>query len=261
NVNLTAGVRRDHYSDFGDTTNPRVGIVWGFRENADLKLLYGKAFRAPNFVELYNRNNPVNVGNIDVKPEKISTYEASLGFKPAKSFTVDLNYFYSEIKDLIVWNSQSPALHVNAGEADIDGVELVLTGQYTSENYWKLSYTYQDPRDSMTDERLPYVPIHRASGSLNHGLTKYLNIHTDVLWTGERSRPAGDTRDDIAAYTTVDLALTLKNFYKTLEIQGTVHNLFDEKYEDPDTSGASQLVPGDFPRDGISGIITASYKF
>jgi len=261
NLNLTAGLRHDHYSDFGDTTNPRVGIVWGFWEKADLKLLYGRAFRAPNFIELYNRNNPVNVGSTDVKPEKITTYEASLGFKPARSFTVDVNYFYSDIKDLIVWNSQSPAVHVNAGEAEVDGIELVVTGQYTSDNYWKLSYTWQDPEDSATGERLPYVPLNRASANINYGLTKHLNVHTDVLWTGERSRPTGDTRGPAASYTTVDLALILKNFYETLEIQGAVHNLFDENYEDPDTSGASQLIPGDFPREGISGMITASYKF
>ncbi|RJR19246.1 MAG: TonB-dependent receptor [Nitrospiraceae bacterium] len=261
NLNLTAGLRHDHYSDFGDTTNPRVGIVWGFWEKADLKLLYGKAFRAPNFVELYNRNNPVNVGNTDLKPEMITTYEASIGFKPARPFTVDLNYFYSDIQDLIIWNSQSPAVHVNAGEAKVNGIELVMTGKYTSENYWKLSYTYQDPEDSATGERLPYVPLHRASANINYGLTKYLNVHTDVLWTGERSRPEGDTRDPVASYTTVDLALILKNFYRTLEIQGTVHNLFDEDYEDPDTSGDKQYITGDFPREGISGMISVSYKF
>ena len=262
NLNITAGIRHDNYSDIGDTTNPRVGLVWSFLDNTDLKLLYGQAFRAPTFVELYIRNNPVNVGNPDLKPEKIKTYEAGLSARFTKSFTADLNYFFNEIEDLIIWDTTtSPALHVNAGEAEIDGVELVVTGQYTSDNYWKLSYTYQDPEDSITGERLPYVPLHRALGSLNYGLTKYLNIHTDVLWTGERSRPAGDTRDDVSSYTTVDLALTLKNFYKTLEIQGTVHNLFDEEYEDPDTSGAAQLIPGDFPREGISGLLSVSYKF
>jgi iron complex outermembrane receptor protein len=262
NLNLTAGIRYDHYSDFGDTTNPRVGVVWGFMENADLKLLYGQAFRAPNFVELYNQNNPVNQGNPDLDPETIKTYEASLGLRLAHSFSVDMNYFYNKIEDIIVWDTTtSPALHVNAGEAEVQGIELVLTGQYTQDNYWKVSYTYQDPKDSATDERLPYVPLHRAGASINYGLTKHLNIHTDILWTDERSRPAGDTRDDVDSYTTVDLALTLKNFYRTLEIQGTVHNLFDENYKDPDTSGASQLVPDDFPREGTSVMLSVSYKF
>src|SRR6185369_7611313 len=134
-------------------------------------------------------------------------------------------------------------------------------GAYGSDIYWKLTYAYQDPRDAMTDQRLPFVPSHRASGSVNYALTRYLNLHTDVLWTGPRPRPIGDSRPEMPAYTTVDLAVTLKNFYKTLEIQATVRNLFDEHYSDPDTSGPLNKVPGDFPREGISGFVTASYKF
>ncbi len=262
NLNLTAGIRHDHYSDFGDTTNPRVGIVWDFMENANLKMLYGQAFRAPNFIELYNRNNPVNVGNPDLNPERIKTYEAGLGITLTQSLKANINYFYSDIEDLIIWDtSTSPALHVNEGKAEVDGIELVFTGQYTPNNYWKLAYTYQDPKDPDTNQRLAYVPLHRATASINYGLTKYLNIHTDILWTGERSRPSGDTREPAADYTTVDLALTMKNVYKSLEIQGTIHNLFNEKYEDPDRSGAAQLVPNDYPREGISAMLNVSYKF
>ena len=62
-------------------------------------------------------------------------------------------------------------------------------------------------------------------------------------------------------YTTVDLALIAKNIYKNLEIKGSVHNLLDKRYRDPDTSGASKLMPNDFPREGISTLISVSYKF
>ncbi len=261
-LSLTAGVRHDNYSDFGGTTNPKIGAVWGFRENASLKILYGQAFRAPNFVEMYNRNNPVNIGNKDLDPEKISTFETGLGLRLAKSFSVDLTYFNSKVEDIIVWDTtSSPALHVNGGKADIEGMEFMLTDQYSTDDYWKLSYTWQDPRDGDTDEKLPYVPSHLASGIINYGLTKHLNLHTDILWTGERPRSSGDTRDDMAPYTTVDLAVTAKNFYKTLQIQGTIHNLLDERFKDPDTSGAQMLAPDDFPREGISGLLTVSYKF
>ena len=40
--NLTAGVRYDDYSDFGDTTNPRVALVWNMSQNLTSKLLYGR---------------------------------------------------------------------------------------------------------------------------------------------------------------------------------------------------------------------------
>jgi iron complex outermembrane receptor protein len=50
--NLTAGLRHDHYSDFGGTTNPRLAVVWDTAYNLTTKLMFGRAFRAPSFVEL-----------------------------------------------------------------------------------------------------------------------------------------------------------------------------------------------------------------
>lgn len=271
-VNLTAGVRYDHYSDFGDTINPRAGLVWSFLENADLKLLYGKAFRAPNFQELYNINNPAIVGNPDLKPERIETYEAGLAWRISRSFATDVNYFFSTIKDQIGWvpstTPGAPAVNANLNKTETQGVEIGVNGAYGADLYWKLNYAYQDPRNADTDKRLPYVPSQRASGSVNYALTKYLNLHSDLLWTGPRPRDTGDNRSDMPSYATLDLAVTLKNFYKTLEIQATVRNLFDKHYKDPDTSGGAvnvagtgPNVPGDFPREGISGFVTVMYKF
>jgi len=264
-INLTAGVRYDHYSDFGDTLNPRVGLVWSFLENADLKLLYGQAFRAPNFQELYNINNPVVVGNPNLKPEKIETVEAGLGYRLNRYLGLELNYFYSAIDDLIGWKPSTtpgqPAVNANTGTSETQGIELGLNGSIGNELSWKANYAWQDPRDADSGRRLPYVPSHRAGASLNYAPVKYVNLHTDLLWTGPRPRSAGDTRREVPDYTTVDLALTLKNFFETLEIQATVRNLFDKRYKDPDTSGAAKLIPGDYPREGISAFVTASYRF
>lgn len=268
-VNLTAGVRNDHYNDFGNTVNPRAGLVWSFLENANLKLLYGKAFRAPNFQELYDINNPVVVGNPDLKPERIETYETGLAWRLNRSFAANLNYFYSMIDDQIGWDtSTTPFTNANIGSSETQGVELGLNGVYSADLNWKLSYIWQDPRNADTDERLPYVPSQRASGSVNYAMSQYVNLHTDVLWTGPRPRDIGDSRPEVPDYTTVDLAVTFRNFYKTLEIQATVRNIFDASYRDPDTSGGSvnlagtgPKVPYDFPREGISGFLTVSYRF
>ncbi len=124
-----------------------------------------------------------------------------------------------------------------------------------------MSYTYKEPKDSDTKKRLPDVPSQRATASLNYGLSKYLISHIDVVWTGSRPRASGDTRGNTPSYTTVDLNLIAKNIYKNLEIKGSVHNLFDKRYRDPDTSGSSKLILNDFPREGISALISISYKF
>lgn len=278
-VNLTTGLRYDHYSDFGSTVNPRIGLVWSFLENADLKILYGQAFRAPNFQELYNINNPAQLGNSKLKPERIETFETGLAWRLNRYFAANLNYFYSTIDNQIdidptatttttittgtttTTTTTTTPTYANLRKSKTQGIELGLNGAYGQNLYWKVNYAFQDPRDANTERKLAYVPSHRASGSINYAPVKYVNLHTDVLWTGPRPRDNGDNRPEMPAYTTVDLAVTLKNFYKTLEIQGTVRNLFDEHYKDPDTSGALNKVPGDFPREGISGFVTASYRF
>jgi iron complex outermembrane receptor protein len=261
NLNLTAGVRHDHYDDFGGTTNPRLGVVWNFLKDADFKLLYGQAFRAPSFVELYNDGNPTVIGNPNLQPEEIKTYEAALEYRLKNSHGIGLTYFHNDIDNLITRDTATPAHYINKGGAKVEGIEVGLWGKYSADNYWKLSYTYQNPKDADTDARLPDVPSQRASLSVNYGFTKYLSGHTDILWTGGRPRIANDPRPDSSSYTTVDLTLIAKNFYKTLEIRGMIHNLFDERYTDPDTTGAAQLIPGDYPREGISAMIEVGYKF
>jgi iron complex outermembrane receptor protein len=266
-VNLTAGVRYDRYSDFGDTVNPRAALVWSFLENADLKLLYGQAFRAPNFQELYDINNPIVVGNPDLKPERIKSYEAGLAWRLNRYFAANLNYFFSAIDDQIGWDTATtPAVNANIGNSKTQGVEMGINGDYGAGIRWRAAYAWQDPRDANTDRRLPYVPSHRASGTVDFDVTNYLSLHGDLLWTGTRGRGPGDDRPRMPAYATVDLAATLKNVFETLEIQAAVRNLFDRRYKDPDTSGGNvnlagtgPKVPGDFPREGISFFMTASY--
>jgi iron complex outermembrane receptor protein len=268
-VNLTAGVRYDHYSDFGNTVNPRAALVWSFLENAELKLLYGQAFRAPNFQELYNINNPVVAGNPDLKPERIKTWEAGASWRLNRFLAANLNYFYSKIKDQIGWDTATtPAINANIGNSRTQGVEAGIGGNWDTDVSWKAAYAWQDPRDSDTGLRLPYVPSQRASGSVNYGLTKFANLHGELLWTGTRPRGPGDDRPKMPAYATFDLAATFKNFYRTLELQATIRNLFDRRYRDPDTSGGNvnlagtgPKVPGDFPREGRSAFVTASCGF
>lgn len=260
-VNLTAGVRYDHYSDFGDTVNPRAGLVWNIIDPLDLKLLYGRAFRAPSFAELYARNSPVLLGNPSLEPETITTFEAGIIWRPVRFVDVNLGYFHSAIDDQIVRDSTTmPAHYANAGKSTTQGVEIGLSGIALRTLQWKATYSYQVPRNALTDQRLPFVPSHRATASLNYAFVPHLNLHSDLIWTGPRPRAQGETRPAMPAYATVDVAVTARELFKTLELQLAVHNLFDEHFKDPDTSGPANNIPGDFPREGISVMANALFR-
>ena len=260
-LQLTTGVRYDHYSDFGDTVNPRAGVVWEINEQAELKLLYGHAFRAPNFKELYDQNNSFSIGNPTLKPEKIDTYEAGFGYGFEK-VKLNLGYFFSKIDNMIDRDTTvTPTRYRNKGKAEIHGLEAGVAAAVSSETLLRLGYLHQDTRDTINNRPLAWVPNDRVTASLDQELGRYLHARADVVWTGSRPRPVGDIRSESAPSTTVDLTLVARNFIHNLELTGTVRNLFDERQSDPDTSGALNKIPGDLPKEGISGFVSVMYKF
>lgn len=104
NLNLTLGLRYDDYSDFGSSLNPRIGINYKIAKNLRLKGLYGKAFRAPTFQELYDNSTIGNQygikGNDTLRPETIQTSELGLEFKMSK-LILKYNVFYIDNQNLI----------------------------------------------------------------------------------------------------------------------------------------------------------------
>lgn len=260
-VALTVGLRHDHYSDFGESTNPRAAIVWKFLKGWDLKLLYGEAFRAPSFEELYNMNNPAVLGNNKLTPERMKTYEASLGYTNNSNTKARISYFNNTFDDKIQLISQSTPgtfMFENTGGAKVYGIEAEVKQEFAKDTYFYANYTYQEPKDKDTDKRLPDVPIQKGNIGANIGLTKYLNANSNIFISVERPRAEGDTRNAVPAYALVDLTLIAKDFYRNIEVRGSVHNLLDKRYADPAPTGTIQ---DDFPREGISFMLEALYKY
>lgn len=51
-LTLSLSARYDHYSDFGSTTNPKVGLTWEPVDGMTLRGSYGRSFRAPGLRDL-----------------------------------------------------------------------------------------------------------------------------------------------------------------------------------------------------------------
>ena len=64
-LEATLAVRNDNYSDFGNTTNPKVTLKWTPVEQVLLRGSYNTGFRAPSFFQLYGAQGDSPVpGNI-----------------------------------------------------------------------------------------------------------------------------------------------------------------------------------------------------
>ena len=176
-VEGTFGVRYDHYSDFGDSTNPRIGVVWNFIEKGQLKFLYGSAFRAPNFIELYNANNPVSSGNEDLSAEEIDTYEVSAAYRFNDYLHADISFFRNNIRNLIgASGSGATGRFQNEGKAQVDGIETELKFNLGTLGYGYLNHTYQDAENPDTGECLRFVAMNKGNLGINISPVSYTHL-------------------------------------------------------------------------------------
>ena len=258
-MDLTLGVRHDQITRFGGTTNPRVGLIWRFIEDAHLKLLFATSFRTPNFQEMFLVNNAQKEGNPNLDPEKINTYEIGLGYNFTRRIRGNINYFYNRIRERIVLDTaQSPDKFVNSGGARALGVEAELKADFGNDNYVFANYTFQKAVETRNRNRLPDVPVHSGNIGINAGFWKYANANLNTLFIGPRPREFGDPRHDLSSYDLVNLTLIGKNFMDNLEIKGSVFNLFDKSYKD---SAPQDTVPTDYPQAGRSFIVELRFQF
>jgi len=252
---LTTGVRFDNYSDFGRTTNPRIALVWSATDSLDIKLLYGRAFRAPTFLEMYEKNNAVAVGNPNLKPEIMQTFEGGIAWKINHNYKLNANLFYNRFSNRIV--RQFPQ-STNQGGAKIWGVETEFKADWQEHLYAYINYSYQKSKDSQTQQAMADVPQHRIRVGANVALfDDYLNINSSLRWDGKRPRAVGDPRTDTSSYSVIDLALSSEKLLDGLNLSLKAHNLLDSKVYDP----APTNVSNGFPRPGRELMAEAEYTY
>jgi outer membrane receptor protein involved in Fe transport len=260
NLSLTAGLRYDHYDDVGDSTNPRIGLVWEMLKDVDLKLLYGEAFRIPTFDELYSINNPASVGNPDLEPEEMTTYEISLGYNPNKGSGVTATGFYNKFTDkidLVPTGIPGMLEFQNTDDATIYGLELEAKHRFKDVELYG-NYFWNHPESDVTGEPLPDVPSYRWNLGLNFWTADWGKGNLHVLHVGDRPRAEGDLRDDLDAYTTVNVNFIVMNFFETMELRASLFNLFDEDYSYP---APPFTLANDYPAPGRSIFLEVRYTF
>ena len=98
---------------------------------------------------------------------------------------------------------------------------------------------------------------HKGNFGVNVHYWKCINTNLNTFVSGRRSGEGGDTRDDLPAYALPNLSALGKDFFKTMEIQGTVYNLLGKDYSDP----WPVSIPEDLPRPGRTFFIGLSYQF
>lgn len=238
---FTFGLRYDHYSGFGDSLNPRLALVWATDYDLTTKLMYGRAFRAPSNSELYAVNNPSLIGNPELDPEAIDTYELAFDYRPSPALQGKLNLFSYRTHDLIdLVNTIDGFVATNAGKQKGYGFEAevsyeVMTRLSLAANVAMHSAKKRIEESGvvMSDQEVPDAAGRTATVLADWEFAGGWHLVPQLNWVGDRERPENDTRDAVDDYATVDLSLTADNLAGWLDLSVGVRNLFDEERWEP----------------------------
>lgn len=264
---LTTGIRHDDYSDVEGTTNPRLALVWTPVPTLTTKLLYGEAFRPPASFELYARNNPVALGNAELKPEELKSLELALSWEPVSSLVWNINLYQFRISDFIDFVNDPGSdtfTAQNTGRIKGRGIETELRHQISEQLQFLVNYSHQRTRDQDTDAPLGLTPNSDASMKLTWQPGERWLVTPQLVWLGSTRRPAGDARSPLDGYTTFDITIRHQiNQHASLSL--VTRNLFDadvrEASRGPEGSQTTAAIPDDLPQAGRSLTLQATSRW
>jgi outer membrane receptor for ferrienterochelin and colicins len=233
-LTLDAGVRYDHYSTFGGTANPRLGLIYHLFHPTTLKLLYGRAFRAPEPFELTPNFGAFYDDDVKLKPETIRSEEVIVeqGIGPHCTLTGSL--FRNDIDDLISVEtnaSDGQLIYRNSGDTVAKGIAIEFAGRTTRGLEGRLSYGFTHAVGSQPEPVLANSPQHLGKLNLSYPVVQQrLFASVDAQYTSSVQTLAGNTLNGFSVFNVTLLGHTLG---KHLDLSTSVYNIFGKKYFNP----------------------------
>ncbi len=271
-MELTGGARFDQHNFFGGFASPRAGVLLLPSDRARVKVLYGRAFRAPTVRELSvlvgledDGSNRYVAGNPDLTPETIDTVEGEVQGEPTDWLGLQASAFASRLGDEInVSTNPSPRLgthyYANLGSATVLGAEArasVEAGPVEVE----ASGSWTQATDGQTGNLQYGFPPLMAHGRVTWRAADGLRV--SLLSDHYSARPRQgwaptSRRGDLPGFSLVHLGLaTDPLFGGRMRVDLSVRNLLSTAFEEPVYRDDADAVRTDdlgtttarFPRD------------
>jgi outer membrane receptor for ferrienterochelin and colicins len=244
-LELTAGVRYDWYSDIGQSVNPRAAIVFATPFQSSLKVMYGRAFRAPSWVELFEQPvQSVPIGDPNNQAEIVNTVEAGYVQHILDYAQATLTYFHNHVTEVM---QMTDALHGlpfhNGGESTVQGLEFELRTRdvYGVNLLGCYTHLFATKAEQQQDSYFT-MPIDFGAASLTYSW-KQLTVNFNSILRGK----ARDMINSIVMKSfTEQPAYALVNAHVQLEVVNgvrpylLVENIFDWQYHGPNVPTVSQ---------------------
>ncbi|MBI1905220.1 MAG: TonB-dependent receptor [Rhodocyclales bacterium] len=257
NWRINAGLRIDHYSSFGSTVNPRLGIIHLISPRTTVKYLFGSAYRAPNVYEMhYHDGNDTMKANPDLDPERVRSLELALEHHFDSDWRAAGSLFRNQIRKLIVQRldpEDGLLAYQNLGRTSVRGVTLSASRIWSDGTRLSFSSSWQATHDSESGQRLTHSPRHVAKADVSVPLGNW-RATLEARYLGARTTP--DSR--VSAQSWANLALvSIDPVAAGARVSLRVNNLFDRDLADP---ASEEFAHDRLPREGRTAWVTLAWR-
>lgn len=227
-VTLTAALRDDHHSSWGDHPTGRVTAAWEATRSTKLRTSWGTGFRPPSLYELH----APTYGNANLKPEESRSFDIGIDQQVWDNRArLSLTYFNIDTDNLISYDTSTWAYTQIEGTSNSQGVEFTGRLKLLDNLTLDAGYTFTEAVDA-NDSRLMRVPRHKVTT----GATLKANDRTTLTlrgtWVGDSidtDYSVGQIRQ-LPNYFLLDAGLTW-DWTDNVSLSLTGKNLLDEKYQ------------------------------
>lgn len=253
---INAGLRIDHYSSFGSTINPRLGIIHLVSPRTTVKYLFGSAYRAPNAYELnYHDGGDTMKASPDLDPERARSLELVLEHRFDSGWLATGSLFRNQVRNLIVQRldpEDELLSYQNVGRASVRGVTLSASRAWSDGTRLSMSSSWHEAHNNGTGERLTHSPRHIAKADVTLPFGQW-RASLEARYVGARDTLAGS----VSAQSWANLALiSTRSVAAGARISLRISNLFDRDLVDP----ASEEFSRDrLPREGRTAWIALAW--
>jgi outer membrane receptor protein involved in Fe transport len=268
-LQATLGSRFDHSSRYGNSANPRSGLVYSASDDTKVKLLYGEAFLAPSpYIAYQHFGAFVDTGsaykgpfwhlpNPDLKPEKLRTLEGSVTWYASRNVNLSSDLYYTRVTDLIQNQTylntetfkgvplQVAVKPQNVGVAHFYGGSVGSSVfHYTSFGRfsYNASYAYSNGDMNRTDvswKTIPFSARHTVKAGVDYVQGRW-SVSPKLLFRSASYHAWNDlvthgTPDSNRPYAVVDLDARFSDMFHSRDYKADafvkVSNLFDRRYK------------------------------
>ena len=227
---VSAGIRQDDPSLFGDYATYRLGGTYDLTGALKLKSNYATSVKTPTLYEMHGSDNYGYNGNPNLQPEEAKTMDIGFEYRVGSS-VLDVVYFTTDLENLITYGSST---YSNAsGTSNRHGAEAKFNSMIAENVYWRNNATFTIAEDGNGDQ-----VTRRPKWT---GLTAIDWMKDQWTTTAEYLYTGSHLDIDSSTWATITKpSVGVANFHTNYQMNEksnvvfSLNNAFDETYERPD---------------------------